>query len=396
MAELFLPFLSESWQWSAYLVAGLIQAALVLVVALCAAAIGIWLERKVAARIQDRLGPTRVGCRFGWRHPPADGSKLFCKEALIPAAADGPLFRLAPYISFCATFCTLLALPFANGWAALRIDVAVFFILAVAGLEVFGVVLAGYASNSKWSLYGAMREASQMVSYEVPLALCVVLPVLISGTMDLVEIGNRQAGWFWNWNLFHDPFTFISFFIYATCAVASTNRAPFDLPEAESELVAGFLTEYSGFRWVVFFMAEYPAMFMVCALGSILYLGGWNGPIPVAGWLGLSGGPETLPGWIGNLFGLSNILAKAFLGMTVMIWIRWTLPRLRVDQVMTTCWKYCVPLASAMLLGLMLWMYALPGGLMKTYLRDSLAMVSAAPFASQAADETIKTTQHAE
>ena len=150
------------------------------------------------------------------------------------------------------------------------------------------MILGGYASGSKWSLYGAMREAAQVVSYEIPLALCVVVPVLISGTMDLAEIGNRQAGWFWNWHLLHDPFTFVTFWVYATCAVASTNRAPFDLPEAESELVAGFLTEYSGFRWVIFFMAEYAAMFVVSGLGATLFLGGWNGPVPVATWLGLT------------------------------------------------------------------------------------------------------------
>jgi NADH-quinone oxidoreductase subunit H len=363
VVHLLLPYLNPSWQWTAYVVVALIQCVLCLVVALCSAAVFIWLERKVSARIQDRLGPTRVGGRFGWLQPPADGIKLLCKEDIIPAAADEPLFRLAPYISFCATFCAFIALPFANGWVALEMDIGVFFILAVAGLEVFGVVLGGYASGSKWSLYGAMREAAQMVSYEIPLALCVVVPVLIAGTMNLVEIGNRQAGWFFQWNIFHDPFTFVTFWVYCTCAVASTNRAPFDLPEAESELVAGFLTEYSGFRWVIFFMAEYPAMFVVSGLGSLLFLGGWNGPIPIASWLGLGGDPNTIAGWIGNLMGLCNFLTKAVLGVTCMIWLRWTLPRLRIDQVMTTCLKYCVPLASAMLAGAMVWTYFFPGGL---------------------------------
>jgi NADH-quinone oxidoreductase subunit H len=349
--------------WLAYTVAALVQCALLLVVALCSAAVFIWLERKVSARIQDRLGPTRVGGRFGWLQPPADGIKLLCKEDIIPTAADGPLFRIAPYLSFCATFCAFLALPFANGWVALELDIAVFFILAVAGLEVFGVVLGGYASGSKWSLYGAIREAAQMVSYEIPLALCVVVPVLLTGSMDLVAIGRSQAGWFWNWHLLHDPFTFITFFVYATCAVASTNRAPFDLPEAESELVAGFLTEYSGFRWVFFFMAEYAAMFVVSGLGSLLFLGGWNGPIPVATWLvGLAPDGSALAAWIGNLLGLCNFIAKAVLGVTCMIWLRWTMPRLRIDQVMTTCLKYCVPIASAMLIGAMLWAYAFPSG----------------------------------
>jgi NADH-quinone oxidoreductase subunit H len=360
MTELLTQLLGPTWL--AYTIAALVQCALLLVVALCSAAVFIWLERKVSARIQDRLGPTRVGGRFGWLQPPADGLKLLCKEDIIPAAADRPLFRLAPYVSFCATFCLFLALPFANGWVALRLDAGAFFLLAVAGLEVFGVILGGYASGSKWSLYGAMRKAAQVVSYEIPLALCVVVPVLITGSMDLVVIGNRQAGWFHHWYLFHDPFTFVTFWIYAACAVASTNRAPFDLPEAESELVAGFLTEYSGFRWVIFFMAEYAAMFVVSGLGAVLFLGGWNGPIPVASLLGLAGDPQTVAGWLGNLLGLCNFIAKAVAGVTCMIWLRWTLPRLRIDQVMTTCLKYCVPLASAMVAGAMLWTFLFAGG----------------------------------
>jgi len=300
--------------WFAQTIAALIQCTLLLVVALCSAAVFIWLERKVSARIQDRLGPTRVGGRFGWLQPPADGIKLLCKEDIIPTAADRPLFRLAPYISFCAVFCAFIVLPFANGWVALRLDIGAFFILAVAGLEIFGVILGGYASGSKWSLYGAMREAAQVVSYEIPLALCVVVPVLIAGSMDLVEIGNRQAGWFWNWNLFHDPFTFVVFWIYLTCAVASTNRAPFDLPEAESELVAGFLTEYSGWRWVVFFMGEYAAMFLVSGLGAVLFLGGWNGPIPVISWLqNVAPGNPALIEWIGNLLAMCNFVTKTVL-----------------------------------------------------------------------------------
>jgi NADH-quinone oxidoreductase subunit H len=376
--------------WLAYTIAAAIQCVLCLVAALCAAAVFIWFERKVAARIQDRLGPTRVGGRFGWLQPPADGIKLLCKEDIIPASADVPLFRIAPYVSFCAMFCTFLALPFANGWVALELNAGAFFILAVAGLEVFGVILGGYASGSKWSLYGAMREAAQVVSYEIPLGLCVVVPVLIAGSMDLVVIGNSQAGWFHHWNLFHDPFSFVTFWVYVTCAVASTNRAPFDLPEAESELVAGFLTEYSGFRWVVFFMAEYPAMFVVSGFGCLLFLGGWNGPVPVAtllglgpahgaigsclntivapinSWLGVSMDPAT---WVGNLLGAANFIIKDYIGVVFMIWLRWTLPRLRVDQVMTTCLKYCVPIVSAMLVGVMVYTFLFPDGLVLHTLR---------------------------
>ena len=362
VADLLINHLSSP-DWLAYTVAALVQCGLLIAIALCSAAVGIWLERKVSARIQDRLGPTRVGGRFGWLQPPADGIKLLCKEDLIPKAADGPLFRIAPYISFIAVFCSFLALPFADGWVAVDLNAGVFFLVAVLGLEIFGVILGGYSSGSKWSLYGAIREAAQVVSYEIPLGLCVVLIVILSGTMDLVSIGNQQAGWAFNWNMFHDPFTFITFFVYVTCAVASTNRAPFDLPEAESELVAGFLTEYSGFRWVFFFMGEYAAMFVISGLGALLFLGGWNGPVPVASLLGLTADNHDLLGWLGNLLGMCNFIGKAFVGMTFMIWLRWTLPRLRVDQVITTCLKYCVPIVSAMLVGTMLWCFFLPRGL---------------------------------
>ena len=187
--------LSTSWQWVIYTIVALIQCALLLVVALCSAAVFIWAgTESLGANSKTRLGPTRVGGRFGWLQPPADGIKLLCKEDIIPAAADRPLFRIAPYISFCAVFSTFIALPFANGWVAIQLNAGAFFILAVMGLEVFGVILGGYASGSKWSLYGAMREAAQVVSYEIPLALCVVVPVLICGTMDLVQIGQFQAG----------------------------------------------------------------------------------------------------------------------------------------------------------------------------------------------------------
>ena len=365
MAEFLIDLLSLSpeWAWLAYTAAGLVHVVLVLVLVLIIGAAGTWAERKVAGRIQDRLGPTRTGGRFGWLQSPADGLKLLCKEDLVPGQADRALFLIAPYISFCAAFCMFLALPFADGWVALRLDVAAFFILAVGGLEILGVVLGGYASGSKWSLYGAMREAAQVVSYEIPLGICVVIPVMIAGSMDLIEVANGQAGWaFPSWYLFHDPFTFVTFWVYLLCIMAGTNRAPFDLPEAESELVAGFLTEYSGFRWSIFFMAEYASMFALSGLGAILFLGGWHGPVPIAELLHLT--PETgvLAGYLGNLLGLCNFLAKCTLGMIFMMWLRWTLPRLRIDQVMTTCLKYCVPLASAMFVGAMLWTYAFPGG----------------------------------
>jgi len=239
----------------------------------------------------------------------------------------------------------------------------VFFIIAVVGIEVFGVILAGYASASKWSLFGAMREAAQVVSYEVPLGMCVVVPVLIAGTMDLVTIGEMQRGTFVNWFVFHDPFTFITFWVYFTCATASVNRAPFDLAEAESELVAGFHTEYSGLRWSIFFMAEYGSMFAVSGLAAILFFGGWNGPFPITEWLGMADSTNPVLHYIANFLGMLNFVGKCVFGVTFMMWVRWTLPRLRIDQVMATCLKYCTPIAAAMFAGAVIWQFLLPGGL---------------------------------
>jgi NADH-quinone oxidoreductase subunit H len=347
----------------AYTIAGLVHIGLILNLVAVGALFFIWLERKISGRIQDRLGPTRVGGKFGWLQTLADGLKLITKEDLMPAGADGFLFKIAPYVSFCAAISAFIAIPFAGGdypWIAQRLNTGVFFVLAVLGLEVFGVILAGYSSASKWSLFGAMREAAQVVSYEVPLGMCVVVPVLIVGSLDLVVIGDRQAGWFTNWLVFHDPFTFITFWVYFTCAMASVNRAPFDLAEAESELVAGFHTEYSGLRWSFFFMAEYGSMFSVSILASILFLGGWHGPIPITGPLGLSGEHGAVAGYFGNFVGCLNVIFKGCIGVSVMMWVRWTLPRLRIDQVMTACLKYCTPIAAVMFLGAILWQLNIP------------------------------------
>ncbi|MEO2049337.1 MAG: NADH-quinone oxidoreductase subunit NuoH [Pirellulales bacterium] len=363
-------FLSNyMWTWLALLVAALVHVVLLLNLVAVSALVFIWLERKISGRIQDRLGPTRVGGKFGWLQTLADGLKLITKEDLMPEGADGMLFRLAPYISFSASLAAFIAIPFAGGafllsstpWAALHVNAGVFFVLAVLGLEVFGTILAGYSSASKWSLFGAMREAAQVVSYEVPLGMCVVVVVLICGSMDLSLIGDRQAGLFTNWLIFHDPFTFVTFWVYFTCATASVNRAPFDLAEAESELVAGFHTEYSGLRWSFFFMAEYGSMLSVSLLASILFMGGWNGPLPIADWIGLTADHGVLAMNAGKLLGLVNLLLKAVVGVSVMIWVRWTFPRLRIDQVITTCLKYCTPIAAVALLGATIWQYQLPG-----------------------------------
>ena len=348
MKEL-LSFLPAPWNMIATGV--LIAGALVSFVAV-SALFFIWLERKVSAWIQDRLGPTRVG-KFGWLQTLADGIKLIAKEDTIPTGADRFLFRLAPYLAFCASFVAFLVLPFGKGVVGHEMQVAAFFMLAVLSSEVFGVILAGYASASKWSLFGGIREAAQVVSYEVPRSMCVLIPVVVAGTLNLTTMGKQQEGFFWNWNIFHDPFTFGAFWIFFICATASCKRAPFDLAEAESELVAGFHTEYSGLRWSFFFMAEYASMFAVSGLASLLFLGGWHsGLLPFE--------PSDTLGFFGHILNAIVFVFKGWCLVTLMMWIRWSLPRLRIDQVMMTCLKYFLPISCVLLVGVCLWQLLAP------------------------------------
>ncbi len=347
------------------------------------ALIFIWAERKISARIQDRLGPTRVGGKFGWLQTLADGLKLICKEDTIPGDADHFLFRLAPYIAFCGSFVAFLALPFGNFIVAENLNVGIFFMLAVMSSEVFGVILAGYGSGSKWSLFGGIREAAQVVSYEVPRAMTVLVPVILAGTLNLNTIGRQQSGWLWHWYAFHDPFTFTAFFIFFTCATASCKRAPFDLAEAESELVAGFHTEYSGLRWSLFFMAEYGSMFAVSGIATILFLGGWHtglAPGDLSEMLGLPGSV----GWVlGNVVNVAIFILKGWVLVAVMMWVRWTLPRLRIDQVMMTCLKYLLPISCVLLMGVTVWQLVIPplGREIVPYVMTTLVVIGIALFA---------------
>ncbi|MDZ4685603.1 MAG: complex I subunit 1 family protein [Planctomycetaceae bacterium] len=334
----------------------------------------IWLERKVAGRIQDRLGPTRTGGKFGWLQTLADGIKLIQKEDLWPTAADSVIFRLAPYLAVVASFAAFMVLPFSDGWVAVALDSGVFMILALMSLEVLGIILAGYSSGSKWSLFGAMREAAQMVSYEIPMALCVLVPLVAAGSLNFGEIAALQSGTIADWLIFHDPFTFLAFFTYFTVATASVKRAPFDLAEAESELVGGFHTEYSGLRWSFFFMAEYASMFAVSGIAVLLFLGGWHTGIGVENALGGLRGwsPDvgvqgfSLGSYILNVIGAQVFMLKAFGLVFVQIWVRWTLPRLRIDQVMTCCLKYLVPISCFLFLGAVLWPLVLATSLGQT------------------------------
>ncbi|HLQ44919.1 MAG TPA: NADH-quinone oxidoreductase subunit NuoH, partial [Planctomycetaceae bacterium] len=313
------------------------------------AGIFIWAERKVSARIQDRLGPTRCGGRFGWLQSLADGIKLIQKEDLVPKEADGLMFRLAPYIVVIASFTAYMMLPFSDGWTALGLDVGLFLTLAILSLEVLGVILAGYSSGSKWALFGAMRESAQMVSYEIPMAICALCPIVTAGTLNLNEVALLQTGGVSNWNILH-PFNFFAFFVFFTCATASCKRAPFDLAEAESELVAGFLTEYSGMRWSFFFLAEYASMFLVSGLATVMFLGGWDDGFGILTAI-KTAAPDGLGNYLANVAGCVVFLVKASVLVCVQIWVRWTLPRLRIDQVMTTCLKYLIPISCILFAG---------------------------------------------
>ncbi|APZ93028.1 NADH-quinone oxidoreductase subunit NuoH [Fuerstiella marisgermanici] len=347
---------------TALIIAAIIHAVLLFhVFALCPFFL-IWLERKGSGRIQDRLGPTRVGGKFGWLQSLADGIKLIQKEDLCPPVADKMLFNSAPYIVCLASFAAFTMLPFSHGWVAVSADCGLFILLAILSLEVFGIIMAGYSSGSKWSLFGGMREAAQMVSYEIPLAIGALIPVLSAGSLNLGEIGDMQAGGFGNWFIFRDPFTFVAFFVFFIVATAGCKRAPFDLAEAESELVGGFHTEYSGMRWSFFFMGEYASMFAVCGIASILFLGGWHtglpfidGPLQDLRAQGAASGEFFAPGYLANVLGAGVFISKAALFVFVQIWVRWTLPRLRIDQVITTCLKYLLPISCVLFLGAAVW-----------------------------------------
>lgn len=328
------------------------------------AMIAIWAERKVAGHMQSRLGPNRVG-PFGLLQSLADGIKLILKEDLIPGDADRVLFRLAPYVAFAPVFAAFLALPFGPDMIFERhLNSGLFLILAMLSVEAMGVILAGWSSNNKWSVYGAMREACQMISYEIPLGISLIVGVMTVGTLNLADMGRVQGGGLHTWLIFQNPFIFVAFFVYFTASLASNKRAPFDLPESESELVAGYLTEYSGMRWAFFFFAEYAAMFIVGGIQVVLFLGAWHDPFGLIGkYHAQFTQYDNVPGLIiVNLIGAGIFVAKASIIVFVQMWLRWTLPRPRIDQVLYACVKVLLPLACVLLLGAALWELFIPSG----------------------------------
>jgi NADH-quinone oxidoreductase subunit H len=334
--------------------------------AMLIAMISIWWERKVAGHIQSRLGPNRVG-PIGLLQSLADGIKLILKEDLIPKDADKLLFRLAPYLAFAAAFAAFVALPFGPDLTfEPRLNSGVFWILAVLSVEVMGVILAGWASNNKWSVYGAMREACQIVSYEIPLGISIIVGIMAAGTLNMVQLGHLQGGGIHTWLIYRNPFTFAAFAVYFIASLASNKRAPFDLPESESELVAGFHTEYSGLRFSFFFFAEYVAMFIVAGVQTALFLGGWHDPFGVIGYLHprwhaeWQAGGSPFPLLLLNLVAVGIFVTKCMGLVFVQMWIRWTLPRPRIDQVLYACVKVLLPIACVLLLGAAIWQLLLP------------------------------------
>ncbi len=325
----------------------------------------IWAERKVAGHIQSRLGPNRVG-PIGILQSIADGVKLILKEDLIPKDADRFLFRLAPYLAFAPVFAAFVALPFGPELTfEPRLNVGVFYVLAVLSVEVMGVILAGWASNNKWSVYGAMREACQMVSYEIPLGISIIVAVMAAGTLNMVQMSHMQGGGIHTWIIYRNPFVFLAFFMYFIASLASNKRAPFDLPESESELVAGFHTEYSGLRFSFFFFAEYAAMFVVGGIQTALFLGSWHDPFGLIGYYHheLTKDPNNV-NTVGlillNLIAAAIFVTKAGVIIFVQMWLRWTLPRPRIDQVLYACVKVLLPLACVILLGATFWQLLVP------------------------------------
>jgi len=315
--------------WAEYIVWPLVQILIVLFIVLTLVAYLVYLERKVSAFMQARLGPMRVG-PWGLLQPAADGLKLLLKEDIIPIKADQAIFAVAPIISVVAALVVLAIVPWGAAWATIaNVNIGLLFVLAVSSVGVLGLVLAGWASNSKYSLLGALRSSAQMVSYEIGMGLSIIGALMFARTLSMSGIVEAQIADGVPYAIFQP----VGFLVYLVSALGETNRAPFDLPEAESELVAGYHTEYSGFRWALFFMAEYSAMIVTSAVAVTLFLGGWYFP-----WMYKITNP-TVYVWVSVLVFAAKVMALIYLYM----WFRWTWPRYRYDQLMELGWKWLIP-----------------------------------------------------
>ena len=330
-----------------YAGAALVKIAMVMTVVLLTVAFLTLAERKVLSWMQDRMGPMEVG-PYGILQPLADGLKLFFKEDIIPAGANWLLFSLAPILSLVTALIGFAVIPYGPNqeievfgvtvkpFVITDINIGILYILAFASIGAYGIILGGWASNNKYSLLGGLRSAAQVISYELNMGLAIVGVLILSGSLSMVKIAEGQAGGFWHWYIF-GGLQIVSFVVYLISAVAETNRLPFDLPEAESELVAGWMTEYSGMRFAFFFMAEYANIVLVSCIAAVLFFGGWQAPYP----------GTLLPhrfAWIEGVFWFT---VKVYAFIFMFFWLRATLPRLRYDQLMRFGWKVMLPLALA-------------------------------------------------
>ncbi len=315
-----------------------------------------WIERRIAGRMQSRVGPNRVGPQgaLQWL---ADGIKCLLKEDLMPRGADKVLFLIAPYLIFTGMFGTFVVLPWGANLVSADLNVGLLYLLAITGLVVVGILMAGWGSNSKWALFGGIRSAAQLVSYEIPSAFGLMTIVLAAGTLSLQGIVRAQGGFPWDWFIFRNPFLFAGFFLSFTASVAEGNRTPFDLPEAESELVAGYNVEYSGLRFLFMLFAEWANLWVMSAIATACFLGGWQIPGVTPAMIAASSG-WAYAGWQALSFVIFAIKASALVFFVIQL--RWTLPRMRVDHMMIACWKYLVPLSLVMILGVMVMMVVIP------------------------------------
>jgi NADH-quinone oxidoreductase subunit H len=299
----------------------------------------VWVERKGAARFQRRPGPTEVGYA-GLLQPIADAAKLMSKQLIVPAGVDATLFRIAPLLMMSPVLMSLAVIPWGRSLAARSLNVGLLMIFAFGSINVMAIMLGGWSSRNKYAIISAARVVSQNVAYEIPMLLVVITMIMVTGTMNLSEIVTQQAGAFWHWNIFRvwiNPLMPVTFLIFFTCMLAETNRAPFDMAEAESELVAGAYTEYSGMGFGVFFMAEYANILLGCALATVLFLGGWQSPI---GHL-LGDGQSTL----GILIGVFWFFVKMYFLVFSVVWIRWTFPRTQFYGLLNLSWKILIPVS---------------------------------------------------
>ncbi len=339
----------------------------------------VYAERKVSAFIQDRYGPMEVGY-YGLFQTIADLLKLIQKEDIVPHQADRKLFLIAPMVIFVAVFTGFALIPITPSWSGSYLTSGVFFLLAIVSLDVIGILMAGWGANNKYALFGALRAVAQIVSYEIPVGLSVLAVVMTCQTLDLQEIsfqqgilgGNvdnpylfgmtsigidvHQLGGVFAWNIIKSPFLIPVFVIFFIATLAESNRAPFDLPEAESELVAGFHTEYSGFRWAIVMLSEYGMMLLSAMLGVILFLGSWNTPLPNIGSITLANWTTgSIGSFISTLWAMFWLLSKTFALVAIQMWVRWTFPRVRMDQLMNLSWKYLTPAAILLIFITGLW-----------------------------------------